>query len=113
MTGVPREAFTGGLRTSTGFNATWPFARLTLSDDGLVIRLLGIVHARSKWGDVESAEGVVGGLMRSPGVRLRLAGRPPVVFWTFNKAAVLAALRSRGVAIIDPSGRPPKVWFGA
>jgi hypothetical protein len=86
---------------------------LTLSHDGLVLRAFGIAHTRLAWKDLEGATPVVGGMLGSPGVRLLIAHRPPVVFWTFNRVGVLDALQSRGVAIIDPPGRPPKVWFGA
>jgi hypothetical protein len=107
-----KQAFTGGLRTPGGFNATWPFARLTLTDDGMTMRLLGITHTRSDWSGVANAQRVVGGLMGSPGIRITLTGGKQLVFWTFNLQVVLDALGSRGVSILDAGTKPPKVWLG-
>lgn len=106
-----RVAFTGGMRT-TGFNATWPLARLTLTDKGLTLRLVGLALMQSDWAEVVSAERVVGGLMGSPGVRLTLVDGRRFVFWSFRPEAVLAALSDRKVQIIEPDGRPPNVWLG-
>ncbi len=105
------SAFIGGLRT-VGFNATWPFAGLKFTDEGFTLRLVGLVLLRGDWAHVESAQRVIGGVLRSPGVRLTLADGRRVVFWSFQPDAVLAALRARGVLIIDPGGDPPKVWLG-
>jgi hypothetical protein len=109
--GVDKVAFIGGMRTATGFNATWPFAGLSFADEGFTLRLMGLVLMRGDWAYVESAQRVIGGLLRSPGVRLVLADGQRFVFWSFQPDAVLAALRVRGVQIIDPNGRPPKVWL--
>ncbi|SRR5713101_9309131 len=106
-----KQAFTGGVRRA-GFNATWPFARLTLTDDGMKLRLLGFMHTRRDWSGVQSAQRVVGGLMGSPGVRITLADGQRIVFWTFSVYAVLAAFQDHGVSVIDTGGRPPKVWLG-
>jgi hypothetical protein len=108
---MDKVAFTGGMRT-TGFNPTWPLARLTLTDKGLTLRLVGLALVQSDWAEVASAEHVVGGLMGSPGVRLTLMDGRRFVFWSFRPEAVLAALRDRSVQIIEPDGRPPKVWLG-
>ncbi len=104
-----KQVFTGGIRTSW-FNASWPFGRMTLTDDGLVIRTIGIVNARSIWPEVRKAERVVGGLLRSPGVRLTWADGSQMVFWSFNPEAVLSALKAHGVDVVS-SDRPPKVWL--
>jgi len=109
--GVGKLAFIGGMRTP-GFNATWPLAGLTFTDDGFTLRLIGLVLIRGDWAYAESAQRVTGGLLRSPGVRLVLADGQRFVFWSFQPDAVLAALRARGVQIIDPGGPPPKVWLG-
>jgi hypothetical protein len=109
---MDKVVFTGGMRT-TGFNATWPLARLTLTDKGLTLRLVGLALVRSDWAEVVSAERVVGGLMGSPGVRLTLMDGRRFVFWSFRPEPVLAALRDRRVQIIEPDGRPPKVWLGS
>jgi hypothetical protein len=108
---MDKVAFTGGMRT-TGFNPTWPLARLTLTDKGLTLRLVGFALVQSDWAEVASAEHVVGGLMGSPGVRLTLMDGRRFVFWCFRPEAVLAALRDRKVQIIEPDGRPPKVLLG-
>lgn len=42
------QSFTGGLRTRW-FNATWPLARMTLTDEGVVIRVFGLTNTRSSW----------------------------------------------------------------
>ena len=110
VSGVGKLAFIGGMRT-TGFNATWPFAGLSFADEGFTLRLMGVVLVRGDWAYVESAQRVVGGLLGSPGVRLVLADGQRFVFWSFQPDAVLAALRVLGVQIIDPNGRPPKVWL--
>ena len=70
---VNKRAFTGGLRTQSGFNATAPFARLTIADDGLTVRLFGFVYARCDWSGVAHVQRVVGGLMGSPGARITLS----------------------------------------
>lgn len=109
-TGKGKAAFIGGLRT-LGFNVSWPFAGLTLTDEGFTLRFIGLVHLRGDWAHIESAQRVVGGLLRSPGVRLVLADGRRVVFWSSQPDAVLNALRTRGVQITDPDGPPPKVWL--
>jgi hypothetical protein len=106
-----KVAFTGGMRTNW-LNATWPLARLTLTDKGLTLRLVGLALVQFDWAELVSAERVVGGLMGSPGVRLTLMDGRRFVFWSFRPEAVLAALRDRRVQIIEPDGRPPKVWLG-
>jgi len=108
---VGKVAFIGGMRTP-GFNATWPLAGLTFTDEGFTLRLVGVVLIRGDWTDLESAQRVTGGLLRSPGVRLSLADGRRVVFWSFQPNAVLEALRAQDVTIIDPDGTPPKVWLG-
>src|SRR5216683_2370868 len=110
VSGVGKLAFIGGMRTP-GFNATWPFAGLSFADEGFTLRLMGVVLVRGDWAYVESAQRVVGGLLGSPGVRLVLADGQRFVFWSFQPDAVLAALRVLGVQIVDPNGRPPKVWL--
>jgi hypothetical protein len=98
---MAEDVFTGGLRRGW-FNATWPFARLTLADSELVIRLFGVVNVRSDWGGVATAQRVVGGLTGSPGlgVRITLTNGLRVVFWTFRPARVLMALKARGVSVV-------------
>ena len=105
---MDKVAFTGGMRT-TGFNATWPLARLTLTDKGFTLRLVGLALVQSDWAQTVSAERVVGGLMGSPGVRLTLKDGRKFVFWSFRPESILAALRDRKVQIIDSDGHPPKV----
>jgi hypothetical protein len=109
-TGMGKVAFIGGLRT-LGVNVTWPFAGLTFTDEGFTLRLTGLVFLRGDWAHIEGAQRVMGGLLRSPGIRLLLSDGRRVVFWSFQPDAVLAALRARGVKIIDPDGPPPKVWL--
>ncbi len=109
-TGMDKVAFIGGLRT-LGVNVTWPFAGLTFTDEGFTLRLTGLVFLRGDWAHIEGAQRVMGGLLRSPGIRLLLSDGRRVVFWSFQPDAVLAALRGRGVKIIDPDGPPPKVWL--
>jgi len=111
VTGVDKVGFIGGIRTAAGLNATWPFAGLSFTGQGFTLRLMGLVLVRGDWAYVESAQRVIGGLLRSPGVRLVLADGQRFVFWTFQPDAVIAALRVRGVQIIDPNGLPPKVWL--
>lgn len=106
-----KQAFTGGLRRF-GFNATWPFARLTPTDDHMTLRLLGFVHTRWGWPEVENVQRVIGGMMGSPGVRIVLVDGQRIVFWTFAPRAVLAAFEADGVTVINTEGRPPKVWLG-
>src|SRR6266851_6807842 len=106
-----KQAFTGGLRTP-GFNATWPFARLTLTDDGMTLRLFGLVHTRRDWSIVQSVQRVVGGMLGSPGVRIILADGRRIVFWTFSVDAVLAAFQGHGVPVVETGGHPPKAWLG-
>jgi len=86
---VPEERFTGGLRTSWGFNATVPFAELTMFDAGMNVSVLGFQYALVSWSEVVSAQRVVGGLLASPGVRVRLGSGQRFVFWSFHPKAVL------------------------
>jgi hypothetical protein len=110
---MDKQAFTGGLRTSSGFNATIPFARLSLADEGMTLWLFGFVYARGPWSTVRSAQRVVGGLLGSPGVRIVLEDTKQFVFWSYHPEQVLDALSGRGVPIVDPGGKPPKVWLGS
>ena len=110
---MEKQVFTGGLRTTSGFNATTPFARLTLADEGITLRLFGFLYARSEWSDVVSGERVRGGLLGNSGVRIALGDGMQFVFWSFQPQRVLDALGSRGVRIIDNGARPPKVWLGS
>jgi hypothetical protein len=105
------QSFTGGLRT-VGFNATWPFARLVLKDEGLTLRVFGFVQTRREWDGVVNVEQIVGGILGSPGVRIALIDGSKLVFWSFNPQRVLEAFRSYGVQIIESSKKPPKVWLG-
>ena len=41
---MPQERLSGGLRTSWGFNATVPFAELTLLDAGMNVSVLGFKY---------------------------------------------------------------------
>jgi hypothetical protein len=109
---VSKQVFTGGLRTS-GLNATFPFARLAVAEDGITLRLFGIVHTRSQWSEVVSAQRVIGGLLGSPGVRIALEGGRQFVFWHRDPQRVLDALSRLGVLVLEVEGRPPKVWFGS
>lgn len=106
------QRFTGGLRTMGGFNATWPFARLVLTDQGLTLRLFGFVHARSGWVGVAAAQRVVGGMLGSPGVRVVFTDGRRLVFWCFNPRRVLDAFRSHGVQVKESDSKPPKIWLG-
>ena len=110
---VDKQVFTGGLRTSSGFNATIPFARLTVAEEGMTLRLFGFVYARRDWSEVRSAQRVVGGLLGSPGVRIALRDGKQFVFWSFNPQLVLDTLSDRGVSTVDPGAKPPKVWLGS
>jgi hypothetical protein len=107
---MAKHVFTGGLRMSW-FNATWPFARMTLDDDGIVVRVLGFAAFQTAWPALTRAERVIGGVLGSAGVRLtRMDGRR-VVFWTFRPEPILDALRTHGFSPTE-SQRPPKIWFG-
>jgi len=110
---MDKQVFTGGLRTSSGFNATIPFARLILADEGMTLRLFGFVYAHGDWSTVRSAQRVVGGLLGSPGVRIVLGDAKQFVFWSYHPQRVLDALSGRGVPIVDPGAKPPKVWLGS
>lgn len=79
----------------------------------MTLRLLGFVYARSDWSEVRSAQQVVGGLIGSPGVRIVLGDNKQFVFWTYGPELVLETLKDRGVPIVDPGGKPPKVWLGS
>ena len=72
---MARHVFTGGLRMSW-FNATWPFARMTVDDEGIVVRVLGFAAFQTGWPALTRAERVVGGLFGSAGVRLTRNRRP-------------------------------------
>ena len=110
LRGVEKQSFIGGLRWN-GFNATTPFAGLTLDDKGVTIRLIGIVRARHPYSEVTQAERIVGGMLGSPGVRITFATGQRCVFWAFNPRRVLAAFRDRGVPVID-EGKPPRIGLG-
>jgi hypothetical protein len=105
--------FTGGVRTRGGFNATWPFASLTLTDDELLIRLLGFCLMRSTLSEVESAERTWGGVLgqKSHGLLIRLRNGSRIVFWTWQLESLVAALKAHNVVVLETE-RPPKVWWG-
>lgn len=107
---MARQVFTGGLRTSW-INATWPFARMTVDDDGIVVRVLGFAAFQTGWPELTRAERVIGGFIGSAGVRLTRTDGRRVVFWTSRPEPLLDALRTHGVTPAE-SQRPPKIWFG-
>ncbi len=106
---MDKRVFTGGLRMSWGINATSPFARMTVDDDGIVVRLIGLAVFQAQWPALTLVERVVGGFMATPGVRLVRADGRRVVFWTFRPEPVLDALRAHGVTLRE-SQSPPKIW---
>jgi hypothetical protein len=107
------QSFLGGLRTTKYLlKATWPFGGLTLSDEGMTVRFMGRVFTRRDWSGVASVERVVGGLMGTPGVRIRLVDGDQIVFWA-SPDPVLAVFRERGVHVDESEGRPPKAHSGA
>ena len=103
-------SFIGGLRTGW-FNATWPFAGLTLDAVGVTVRLFGFVRLRRGYSAVAKVERIVGGLLGSPGIRIETTDGDWLVFWTFNPKAVLEAFREHGVRAKASDVRPPKVWL--
>jgi len=107
---MARQVFTGGVRT-TWFNATWPFGRMTVDDDGIAVRVIGFAAFKTDWPALTRAERVVGGVVGSAGVRLTRTDGRRVVFWTFRPEPILDALRAHGVNP-EESQRPPKIWFG-
>ncbi len=106
--------FIGGVRTRGGFNATWPLASLTLSDDELLIRLFGFRLLRSTVGDVESVERTWGGVLgqKSHGLLIRLKNGSRIVFWTWQLDSAIAALKAQNIVVLETES-PPKVWWGA
>jgi hypothetical protein len=111
---VAAVRFRGGVRTRGGFNATSPFASLTLTDDELLIRLFGFRLLRSTLGEVESVERTWGGVLgqKSHGLLIRLKNGSRIVFWTWQLEAVVAALKAHDVVVLEAEP-PPKVWWGA
>jgi hypothetical protein len=79
----------------------------------MTLRLFGFVYARCDWSEVRGAQRVVGGLLGSPGVRIALGDGKQFVFWSYNPQLVLDTLSDCGVSIVDPGGKPPKVWLGS
>jgi len=106
--------FRGGVRTRDGFNATWPLASLTVSDDEVLIQLFGFCLLRSTLGEVESVERTWGGVLgqKSHGLLIRLKNGSRIVFWTRQLDSAVAALKARNVAVIETESLP-KVWWGA
>lgn len=91
----------GGARLDS-FNATWPFARLSVSRDVLALDVLGAHHEfpRGSIAALRPYRGV-GGLglvvehtMVDPSVPWL------VIFWTFNYAALNAGLEQAGYAVV-------------
>jgi len=111
---MPEQSFRGGLSTTKYLlKATWPFVGLTLSDDGMTIRFMGRSVTRRDWSGVAGVARVVGGLMGTPGVRIRLVDGDQIVFWAFSPDPVLAAFHEHGVHIDESEGRPPEARNGA
>lgn len=106
--------FRGGVRTRGGFNATWPLASLTVTDDELVIRLFGFRFLRSTLGEVENVERTWGGVLgqKSHGLLIRLKSGSRIVFWTWQLESVVAALKAHNVVVLETEPAP-KVWWGA
>ncbi len=84
---------------------------MTIDDKGIIVRLLGFAAFQTDWPELSRAERVIGGALRSPGIRLTRTDGRRVVFWTFRPEPVLDALRTHGVVPAE-SERPPKIWFG-
>jgi uncharacterized protein (AIM24 family) len=95
------------------FNATSPFARMTVDDDdGIVVRVLGFAAFQTGWQALTRAERVIGGFLGSAGVRLTRTDGRRVVFWTSRPEPILDALRAHGFTP-EESQRPSKIWFGS
>ena len=102
------------MRTRGGFNATWPFASLTVTDDELLIRLFGFRLFQATLGEIESAERNWGGVLgqKSHGLLIRLKNGSRIVFWTWQLESLIAALKAHNVVVLETEP-PPKVWWGA
>jgi len=83
---------------------------MTVDDDGIVVRVLGVAAFQTGWSSLTRAERV-GGVLGSAGVRLTRTDGRRVVFWTFRPEPILDALRTHGFTPAD-SQSPPKIWFG-
>ena len=103
---MDKDVFTGGLLT-VWFNVTIPFARLTLTDEEMSLRVVGIRYARRGWSDVKSAQRVVGGLLGSPGVRFVLRSGKPFIFWSFDPERVIRALSRRAFELLTLAPNRP------
>lgn len=115
------RAFVGGVRVPlwhvnflVGWNVTYPFAKLTLFEDGLRIsgyrRLIPISLLVPKWEAryeelrEVAAVGRIEGI--TSGVLFRTAEKGGwIVFWTVNRQSVLGALVSHGVTVASEPRR--------
>ena len=95
--------FLGGARIGM-FNASWPFARLTLSEEMLLLKVLWVTYALKKE-EVSRLEPFNG--LFSSGVKIvhstaRL--NPHAVFWSFDSGEVLTAARKLGFQTSNDEG---------
>jgi hypothetical protein len=107
---VTTQHFRGGLRTAW-LNASWPLAGLTVTASGVSIGLLvPPLGWKWEWSALESIEEVRNGISGTAGVRFVPRNGRPVIFWTFNRSGVLAAVEQAG-GPVNPDA-PTRVWFG-
>ncbi|MGH2886438.1 MAG: hypothetical protein ACRDPA_27690 [Solirubrobacteraceae bacterium] len=117
-----REEFIGGLRLSNpvalswGANATWPFARLVVDEDGITLSVREPIRRlfRGKWlADFEPVKIAYSELVRVEAIRVRRGirfhtqspqgrgrawdRRNGAIFWTWEMGTVRKALEARGV----------------
>ena len=100
----------GGARLDT-FNATWPFAKLSVRDDALVLDVLFTRYEfpRRNIEALRPYRGIGGLGLMVEHTLVDLAIPWHVVFWTFSFAALRAALEHAGYTVL---GREDEIkWW--
>jgi hypothetical protein len=108
------KTWTGGARIDLQ-NATWPFAKLTLSSDSLVLSVASSLTYRFDPDQVTWVEEITAMPVIGRGVRLHhnVVGYPQqIVFWCFRTQQLLDELHDRGYKTAPPEEAVPTKFPG-
>ncbi len=108
------KTWTGGARIDLQ-NATWPFAKFTLSSDSLVLSVASTLTYRLDPDHVTWVEEIMAIPVIGQGVRLHhnVVGYPQqIIFWCFHTQQLLQELRDHGYNMTPPEDAAPTKFSG-